>query len=599
MADLFFGGGLNETDPFNISTDECIEGFNFLLDARRRNFRRRPVQDLKGTSTNAGEILGIMQMVDRNDASTTLVKSNNVIYEWDGGSTWTSKRTDLTTSSKYRSTYWSLDDLLVLNDFDKNDPLYKWDGTTVLRLKTGLTAGAPASVTQLSRVSSLVTAIHTSHGFSTGDLVTIAGATESGYNGEYEITVTSSNGYTYTISTTPATPVTTSITADLGVELKAKYSIVKDGRLWLFNVKTDSTDNPHLIAASKFEDVQNFDTSNRGKAQDSSSSVTGSDPFFLLTPDLKPINGVEVFYDEVIISTIDGALYRLTGTDPTDYNFVDYYKGSSATGYESLVNSGNDVFFVKRGGDIDRLSDTERSGDVSADDVSSFIPNTKLSIEDPIAVYDQTNQRVCWFNDGFVLLYDKVSGFLAPQISPWMKWTTNMPNQFSTKAASYIRQPDGTKYSIYWGDAAGNVYDFSGTGHAGDAGSYNVSVSRKTKYISELPSNFSHVFGRIQYRRAGSMNLTMAFNWGEEYNTTSHVVPLKGPTISGDPNFWGQSDFYWNEDDYWNEGTITGDSTTDNQVSTVGFSAVGASPGFFLTVSAETTVDFIVDKLTV
>ena len=335
MAELFFGGGLNETDPFNISSDECIEGANFVLDARRRNFRRRPAQDLKGTATNAGVIRGIMQMIDRDDASSTLVKANNVVYLWDGADSWTSKRTDLTSSSRMRSTHWALDDILVLHDLDKNDPVYKWDGTTVLRLKTGLTAGSPSSVTQLSRVTSLVSAIDTSHGFSTGDLVTIAGASESEYNGEHEITVTSSNGYQFTISGTPATPVTTDITADLGVELKAKYSIVKDHRLWLFNVKTDSTDNPHLIAASKFEDIENFDTSSRGKSQDSSSTVTGSDPFILLTPDLRPINGVALFFDEIIISTEGGALYRLTGSDPTDYNFVDYYNGSAATGSSS------------------------------------------------------------------------------------------------------------------------------------------------------------------------------------------------------------------------------------------------------------------------
>ena len=236
---------------------------------------------------------------------------------------------------------------------------------------------------------------------------------------------------------------------------------------------------------------------------------------------------------------------------------------------------------------------------MAADDVSSFIPNTKLEIDDPIAVYDQTNQRVCWFNDGFVLLYDKVSGALNPQISPWMKWTTGMANQFATEAATYLRQPDGTRYTVYWGDSLGNVYDLNGVGYAGDAGEMDIEVSRKTKYISELPSNFDQVFGRVQYRRSGAFTLDLTFNWGEEYNETTNALSMKGPTITGDPNFWGQDDFYWNEDDYWNEGTIVGDSNTDNQVSTVGFSAVGLSPGFFLTTSCETTVDFVIDKLTV
>lgn len=595
MADLFFGGGLNETDPFNISPDECIDGQNFVLDARRRNFRRRQPQDLKGTTTNAEPIRGIMQMIDRSNTMTTLVKAGNVVYSWDGSS-FTSERTDTTTSSRMRATHWALDDLLIVTDITKQDPLYKWDGTDVLRLKTALATGSPVAVT-ITRSGSVATVTHTGHGRATGDLMIIAGATQTEYNGEFEITVTGVDNYTYTVIGSPAIPATGSPTADVGVELKAKYAAVKDNRIWMFNINTDNTELPHVILASTFEEPEIFDTSNRGKAQDTTSTVTGSDPFVLFTPDLKEINGVAVFFKELVISTVDGALYRLVGTDPTDYNFVDYYNGSAADAQESMINIGNDVVFTKRGGDIDRLSDTERSGDVAVDDLSRFIPSTKLLLADPIAVYDQTNQRACWFENGFVLVYDKDVSALAPDVSPWMKWTTLMPNQFQTEAVAFLSRPGGVGFTVYWGDQDGNIYDLNGVGQGGDSGSLDIEASRKLRYVTEFQSNIDALEGRVQYQRTGACDLVLDFEWGEEYNTSMCLVPLKGPVITGDPLFWGDIDFFWNEDDYWNSGTVTGDDSLDNQVSTAGFSPVGRSPGFFMTLTVSDVTDFLIDKI--
>lgn len=46
----------------------------------------------------------------------------------------------------------------------------------------------------------------TNHGFATGDVVSIIGATPTGYNGTYTITVTSTTQFTYTLASTQTSP---------------------------------------------------------------------------------------------------------------------------------------------------------------------------------------------------------------------------------------------------------------------------------------------------------------------------------------------------------------------------------------------------------
>lgn len=65
-----------------------------------------------------------------------------------------------------------------------------------------------------SAATGLVTATATDHGFESGQTVTIAGAVESGYNGDWVVTVTGPNTFTYVYTATPsATPATGTITA--------------------------------------------------------------------------------------------------------------------------------------------------------------------------------------------------------------------------------------------------------------------------------------------------------------------------------------------------------------------------------------------------
>jgi hypothetical protein len=65
----------------------------------------------------------------------------------------------------------------------------------------------------ITRSSSTATVAHTGHGLVNGDKVCIRGANQQEYNGVFAITYIDSGSYSYTVSGTPDTPATGTITA--------------------------------------------------------------------------------------------------------------------------------------------------------------------------------------------------------------------------------------------------------------------------------------------------------------------------------------------------------------------------------------------------
>lgn len=69
------------------------------------------------------------------------------------------------------------------------------------------------SISSLTRASATATATTASaHGYTSGDFVTVSGAVETAYNGEFQITVTGASSFTYTVAGSPTTPATGTIT---------------------------------------------------------------------------------------------------------------------------------------------------------------------------------------------------------------------------------------------------------------------------------------------------------------------------------------------------------------------------------------------------
>ena len=89
-------------------------------------------------------------------------------------------------------------------------------GIRVVMYRTTDTAQSVSSITRSGSTATVTTS--SSHGYSTDDWVTIAGAAEAGYDGKaFQVTVTAATTFTYSVGTlTPATPASGTITARLG-----------------------------------------------------------------------------------------------------------------------------------------------------------------------------------------------------------------------------------------------------------------------------------------------------------------------------------------------------------------------------------------------
>ena len=84
--------------------------------------------------------------------------------------------------------------------------------------------GTDRTVTTITRASATATVTATAHSFTTGDQVNIRGADQAEYNGDFTVTVTNADTFTYTVSGSPATPATGTIVANNGPEVRGTYS---------------------------------------------------------------------------------------------------------------------------------------------------------------------------------------------------------------------------------------------------------------------------------------------------------------------------------------------------------------------------------------
>jgi hypothetical protein len=391
------------------------------------------------------------------------------------------------------------------------------------------------------------------------------------------------------------------LTTGLGSNLYAKYGIVHHGRVWLFNVTT-TTDTPHLMVASAFENPESYDTSKRAV---SGTFVTGSEAFYMLTPDLKPINGVALSISgDLVVSTERGRLFKLTGSSATDYRWVDFYPQSGAIGDEAIVSVGNDIHYMRQGAAIESLQATQNYGDVAADDLSRWIPDTIKNQTGAIAVYDQQNQKVLWFLSGaskaLVFFKDVFHGGAVidetgakAKLSPWSVYKTSHGSDFTTSCARYMRIPGTDNYSVLFGDSAGRIFNLNGTGN-GDAGDTDITVVRKTRFLgAESGLDFTRKIpkGKVQYQRTQQCSISIALEWGDEYNTSTASVTLDGPLSSDSASYFGGSS-YFGGTVYFNSGTSISGVKSHLKTSWVGRGTVVTK-----TVSSTNRVRYHIDHI--
>lgn len=321
----------------------------------------------------------------------------------------------------------------------------------------------------------------------------------------------------------------------------AKYLSVTDERATFAHVRDPSTTLPHMIVGSERSDYTVISNGQRP-----SSSLSEADPFFLLAPDLKPINGLVEAFGATVISTERGKLFNLTGASAKEFAFDDFYPGSAASGDESVAYVGNDVIYGRQGR-IESIRDTNRFGDSESDDMTANVSDAVEGYAGWQIVYNSRINRVYLFPEGVSECWVFNTGATDQQLSRWMRWTTAHPLAFQpTFVMSMLDPADGLEY-VMMGDASGNLYRMEGVGE-GDGGSTDIAVEWLTKlHSAPLDSEAYNVEGYIKYRK----NLPATVRLNFEYAGMAafdHAIEIAIPGLTGVPYFG--DDIYFGGDVY-------------------------------------------------
>lgn len=335
----------------------------------------------------------------------------------------------------------------------------------------------------------------------------------------------------------------------------AKYCFVADERAFFGNVISNSVATPHMLVGSERSDYLTLSISDRP-----SSSLAEDDPFFLLTPDLRPINGLVEAFQRIVISSLRGSIWILTGGSSKDFAIAELYPRSGAVADESMAYIGNDILYGRQGR-IESILATEKFADVQTDDITVPIKDKIGSFKTWRTIYNSRVQRVYLFPDSEneVWVYHKDLADPRPEtvkladsarnLSPWSKWVTQHQSNFAPTVALNMLDPnDGLEY-VFTGDANGNLYKLEGTVNQGDANSAAI-ISERLSALFRMPANAQafDIEGWINYRKDRAATVEMTFEaagrsvFNEKLNITIPAVTNR-PTYGG-TTYYGGSDYY-------------------------------------------------------
>ena len=336
----------------------------------------------------------------------------------------------------------------------------------------------------------------------------------------------------------------------------AKYVNIDDERAIFANVVSNATPTPHLMVGSKISDYTNISIANVP-----SDALANDDPFYLLSPDLRPINGMAAAFGAMIISTEKGRLFNLAGSSAKDFSFDTFFPGSYASGAESLNYIGTDIIYGRQGR-IESVRDTNTFGNSEADDLTKKISDQIASYSGWTSAYNSRANKVYLFpdNQSEVWVFNpamRTSRSLGAgvtnqfinnddaevfKLSPWMRWKTDHALAFQpTFVMSMLDPSDGLEY-VFMGDASGNFFRLEGTG-AGDGGSASVTTSWTSKvFTAPLDSEIYQVEGDLKYKKAAAATVRLTFLYAG-LSAFDQAVTIELPAPSGQSYFGGAAYF--------------------------------------------------------
>jgi hypothetical protein len=346
----------------------------------------------------------------------------------------------------------------------------------------------------------------------------------------------------------------------------AKYIDVSNERVLYANVKDHGTSFPHLMVGSAQSNYLMIDTSNQP-----SSSLSTGDPFYMVIPDLKPINGLVGAFGTRILSTEKGSLFKLDGTTAKDFAFSDYYLGSAASGNQSLAYIGNDIIYGRQGR-IESVRDTAAFGNSEAIDLSLIVADQLEDFtgwttvfngrKNLVYMFPEDESEVWVFNtamrtsrlvrgddptDQFV---DQTVGKrVAGKLSPWMRWTTAHPLAFQPTFVDSMLDPATGLECVFMGDSGGNIYRLEGVGDSGDGGINNIQTSWTSKLFSApLDAEVFTLEGHIKYRKQATesvVTITIMYAGRVAFDkSTTLTLPATEANYFGDTIYFGGNIYF-------------------------------------------------------
>lgn len=324
---------------------------------------------------------------------------------------------------------------------------------------------------------------------------------------------------------------------------RCKYIVIENERAFYGNIYESGQAFPHLMVSSE-----------RGNylvvsASDRPSSALGDDaPWFLPTPQLKPINGMDFAFDVLAISQDGGAFEKLQGSTAKDFVLQKLHPGSGAVGAEAVISTGNDIIYGASG-HIESLESTDKFGNVEYDDISFKIKSDITAFDEWALVYNPRLRRVYCFPVEGSEVHVLHTDFIGTELSPWSKWTTQHSFSFQPTASMVCRDPvDGLEY-VYMGDANGNLYKLEGSGESGDAGSASIIAKRTSMlYIAPLDLQAFNIIGWITHRKRLANDVVLRFLFaGKNVHDVAKTIELSAidfDTPYGGSVYYGGNYYY-------------------------------------------------------
>lgn len=361
---------------------------------------------------------------------------------------------------------------------------------------------------------------------------------------------------------------------------RAKYCYVSNERAIFANIHDNGTNFPHLIVGSKRGQFEQIST-----AQRPSSSLSEEEPWFLVQPDLRPINGLVHAFGQSVISSDAGSLYILEGASAKDFSVRELFPRSGAFGDESVIYAGNDIYYGRQGR-IESVAATDQYGDVEANDLSIVIRDAIEDYDDWTGAYNQRLQRAYFLADGTNELWVLFKTLLGGQESPWARWTTAHALNFAPSVMmNGINPDDGLEY-VFLGDSSGNLYQLE-SDETADAGSTPIIVERTSKLFSLPTDEQAFAFqGWILYRRdeAFTVTITIEYQGLSVYNQEIEVTtPAVTRKVYGGGLYYSNGEYY--------SASFTG--KLERQI----LAAAGKGNEFQITAKVDASIAWIINEI--